>query len=397
MSVKTPLCKLLGCETPVLLAGMGKFAGADLVAEVSKAGGYGVFGSAIAVANEEPEKLEELIRGIGKQCEGKPFGVDVLVHGAEGGVMKQLIEVFANGGAGCFVSGKGVPRKDVIEMFHSKGMTVASIAGRVDHATRAVELGVDFVVVQGSEGGGHTGEVFTTVLLPQILDAVAGRIPVVAAGGIYDGRGMAAALCYGAQGVWVGSRFLLTPEADAHPIYKEKLLRATSDDTMVTKAFTGATLRALRNPYLEKFEADPKLLEDNSAFVARRAWNDGVWKVHSGDVNDYVDERQAYVIGQNVGALKQLVPAQDVVREMTAVCAATLVRLRSKISSDGGKVRTGLCDLLGVDAPVVVESVASGVVAGNVAKAGALPVVALGVAKDAARACAGRRSPAPGP
>jgi len=348
-ALRTPLCDLLGCETPILLAGMGKIAGPELVAAVTNAGGFGVFGSAIDVANKGPDELLEHIQSISRKCGGRPFGVDILVHGAGGGVMKQLIDAFAAGGAKLFVSGKGVPRREVIDQFHAKGMLVASIAGKVSHATRAAELGVDFVIVQGSEGGGHTGAVGLSVLLPQVVDAVGHLVPVVAAGGVFDGRGLASALCYGAQGVWVGTRFMLTPEAQTSAKYKELLLKASSDDTMVTRAYSGSPMRVVRNPYLERFERNPALLEANSALVAKRAWADGVWKLHSGSAEEgaYDPTNQALVTGQNVGAISTLVPAADVVRDMVASANKVLVgaagaKVEVRAGAAGAQLRAGL-------------------------------------------------------
>jgi len=319
----------LGIETPIMLAGMGGIAGMELTAAVTNAGGFGTWGSAIDITKGGPEEIEAQVREISRMCDGKPFGVDTLVHGSDGGVMKVLIEAFARGGAKAYISGKGFPRKDVIDLFHKLGMVVGSIAGKLDHAVKAVEAGVDFIIVQGYEGGGHTGEIALSVLLPQVVDAVNDRVPVVAAGGIYDGRGVAAALMLGASGVWVGTRFMMTPEANTHPLYKERLLKATSDETMVSKCYTGARLRVVRNPYTTKFENSPELIENNSALVARRAWADGCWRLHSGSETElakgYDDSNQAYVAGQNVGALKVLVPAAEIVKEMTETAARLLL------------------------------------------------------------------------
>jgi len=314
--LQSKLCALLGVEHPIMLAGMGGIASKELVAAVSNAGGFGTWGSAVDVKNKGPDELLSELKDISQLCGGRPFGVDILVHGADGGVMKQLIDIFAQGGAKAFISGKGFPRREVIEMFHDRGMVVGSIAGRVSHAVNAVQAGVDFVVVQGYEAGGHTGEVALSVLLPQIVDEVGHRVPVVAAGGICDGRGVAAAFAYGASGVWVGTRFMMTPEARCHQKYKARLLQATSDETTVTKAYTGARLRVLRNPYVSKFDETPGLLEKNSAQVAARAWADGCWKLHSGDDRDYDEDVQAYVAGQNIGRITRLVPAGQLVRDM---------------------------------------------------------------------------------
>ena len=332
MSIRTPLCDLLGIETPIMLAGMGGIASKELVAAVTNAGGMGTYGSAVDVKNMAPEELLDELLQIKSMCGGKPFAVDILVHGASGGVMTQLIDIFAEGGARAFVSGKGYPRKEVIEKFHARGMLVGSIAGKVKHAVGAVNEGVDFVIVQGYEAGGHTGEIALSVLLPQVVDAVASKVPVVAAGGIYDGRGMAAAMMLGACGVWVGTRFMMTPESKTHEKYKAKLLRAGSDDTTVTKAFTGSRLRVLRNPYTDKFANDPSLLENSSAQVARRAWDDGCWRLHSGDDSNYDDAKQAYVAGQNIGAINELLPARSIVEEMTRTAAMLLDGGLAKVS-----------------------------------------------------------------
>jgi enoyl-[acyl-carrier protein] reductase II len=309
---------------------MGGIASKELVAAVTNAGGFGTWGCAIDLTRKGPEEIMEEVRDISRMCGGKPFGVDILVHGADGGVMEVLVNAFADGGAKAFISGKGFPQSDTIKLFHKRGMVVGSIAGKLSHAVRAVAAGVDFVVVQGYEGGGHTGEIALSVLLPQIVDAVGSRVPVVAAGGIYDGRGLAAALVLGASGVWVGTRFMMTPEAHTHPLYKERLLRASTDDTQVTKAYTGARLRVLRNPYTTDYEENPEKLERSSAAVGRRAFADGCWRLHSGSEDElakgYSEDNQAYVVGQNIGAITELLPAAQIVQSMTETAALLLRR-----------------------------------------------------------------------
>jgi len=190
---------------------------------------------------------------------------------------------------------------------------VGSIAGRVKHAENAVAAGVDFVVAQGSEAGGHTGQVATMVLLPQVVDAVGHHVPVVAAGGIFDGRGLAAALTLGASGVWIGTRFLVTPEAHITQEVKEVLVAARAEDTVVTKAFTGRTLRALKNKYQEYYDAHP---EENKGpgMQTAQSTKDGCWDAY---FNKPVDmDKAACPCGQNVGCIDSIKPAEVVVHEM---------------------------------------------------------------------------------
>src|SRR2546430_2300506 len=134
---------------------------------------------------------------------------------------------------------------------------VVNMCGKVEHARRAVDAGCDLVVAQGTEAGGHTGQVATFPLVPQIADAVGDRVPVVAAGGIFDGRGLAAALTLGADGVWVGTRVIATPEARAAPGYKERLIKTADDGTTVSRAYTGKTCRVVRNDFTQYFEEHP--------------------------------------------------------------------------------------------------------------------------------------------
>eukprot|EP00924_Labyrinthula_sp_SR-Ha-C_P010131 snap_masked-scaffold_40-processed-gene-2.37-mRNA-1 protein AED:1.00 eAED:1.00 QI:0/0/0/0/1/1/2/0/336 len=324
--MKTDICELLGIEYPVLLAGMGGIAGKELVAEVSKSGGFGTYGSAVDVMNKTPEELLEELLEIKRMCNNKPFGVDLLVHGASGGVMRKLIKIFAEGGAKAFISGRGFPKPATINLFHENNMVVGSIAGKLDHAVRAAEAGVDFIIVQGYSGGGHTGLIELGVLLPQVIDAV--NIPVIAAGGIYDGRGLASSLAYGASGVWIGTRFMLTPEANTHIKYKERLLKASSDETVVTKCYTGKRLRVLNNEYVREFDDGKRILENNSALIAKRAMADGCWILHGGVGEGYVEERQAYVVGQCIGAIDKLVPAGELVKTLVKEAEHILRKLQ---------------------------------------------------------------------
>eukprot|EP00658_Telonema_sp_P-2_P007562 TRINITY_DN12826_c0_g1_i1.p1 TRINITY_DN12826_c0_g1~~TRINITY_DN12826_c0_g1_i1.p1 ORF type:complete len:386 (-),score=106.34 TRINITY_DN12826_c0_g1_i1:349-1506(-) len=334
-TISTALTSMLGVEHPVMLAGMGGIANTQLVGAVAQAGGFATFGAAVSVANDGPEDLRVQLREMAKLCGGRPYGVDLLVHGSEGGVMPALIKVFAEEGARAFIAGRGYPRKAVIGQFHQVGMVVGAIAGKVSHAIGAVAEGVDFVIVQGSEGGGHTGAIALSVLLPMVVDAVGGQVPVVAAGGIFDGRGLAAALSMGASGVWVGTRFMLTPEAHTHHQYKRHLLSASEGETVVTRAFTGKPLRALQNKYTIAYDQADLIsralklgmLPPTKGLPAVRGGNvasstrDGVWELHSAagkdvDVSKIDLEQQAFVTGQCVGAIDQLVPAGQIISDM---------------------------------------------------------------------------------
>src|SRR5204863_283320 len=149
----------------------------------------------------------------------------------------------------------------VIQLCHDNNVIVVSMCGKVRHAIAAVEAGCDLVVAQGTEAGGHTGPVATFPLVPQIVDAVGDHVPVVAAGGIFDGRGLAAALALGADGVWVGTRFIATPEARAVHGYKDALLQTAEDGTVITRAFSGKTMRAVRNQYTTSWDDRPDELQ----------------------------------------------------------------------------------------------------------------------------------------
>ena len=243
----TRLTEILDIEHPVMLAGMGGVSYAEVVTAVSEAGGFGCLGASTMGHDVMVEQIAQV-----RAATTKPFGVDLLT--AAPGDMVRDVNAMADGGATVFVAGLGVPR-DVVDLCHRRNMLVVNMCGKVRHAIAAVEAGCDIVVAQGTEAGGHTGTVATFALVPQVVDAVGDRVPVVAAGGIYDGRHLAAALALGADGVWVGTRFIATPEARSVIGYKDKILAMREDDTVVTRAYTGKTCRVLRNEYTNEFDA----------------------------------------------------------------------------------------------------------------------------------------------
>jgi len=317
-AVRTRLTRLLQVEHPIMLAGMGGVSYHRLVAAVSEAGGFGCLGAATMSADEMVDEMRAV-----RAATSRPFGVDLLA--VMGGELAERVELAAGEGMSLFVAGLGVPTP-VIDLCHQRSVLVGSMCGKVEHAVRAVEAGCDLVIAQGTEAGGHTGRVATMPLVPQVVDAVGGRVPVVAAGGIVDGRGLAAALALGADGAWVGTRFVATPEARTVAGYKEALLRSDEDATVVTRAFTGKTLRALRNRWTEHFEAHPEELQPFPAQAARSV-AEGAMHL-GGDENTEIDpERECYPAGQGVGALDGLVPAGDLVVRFVDEAEQVLRRL----------------------------------------------------------------------
>jgi len=316
--MRTRLTDMLGVEHPVMLAGMGGVSYSNLVAAVSQAGGFGCLGA----STMSPDQMVAEMSAV-KELTDKPFGVDLLTAASRD--MAAQVRLIIEAGARVFVAGLGVPR-DVIDLCHSYDVLVINMCGKVRHAIAAVEAGCDIVVAQGTEAGGHTGQVATFPLVPQMVDAVGGRVPVVAAGGISDGRHLAAALALGADGIWVGTRFIATPEARAVPGYKDALLRSPEDATVISRAFTGKTLRALRNSYTQYFEDHPDELQPFPMQIGRSS-GDNAWHL-GGDENTDVDpDKECYPAGQGVGAIAELVPAGELVRRFVREAEESLDRL----------------------------------------------------------------------
>jgi len=318
--MRTRLTELLDIEHPVMLAGMGGVSYSALVAAVSEAGGIGTFGA----STMRPGQLVQEIATV-KTLTSKPFGVDLLT--AFEGQVESGIQAVIDGGARIFVAGLGVPR-EVIDLLHVNNVLVGSMCGKVRHAIAAAASGCDFVVAQGTEAGGHTGLVATMALVPQVVDAVGAQIPVVAAGGLFDGRGLAAALALGADGVWIGTRFIATPEAQAVNGYKEALLASAEDGTVISKSYTGKTCRVVRNEWTNHFESNPDELQPfpQQAFVSAKA---GVNHLGYPSGTNVEVAKEFMPAGQGVGAINELIPAGDIVRSMVAEAEAAIERLIS--------------------------------------------------------------------
>jgi NAD(P)H-dependent flavin oxidoreductase YrpB (nitropropane dioxygenase family) len=246
VKLRTPLTELVGIEHPVVQTGMGWVAGARLVSATANAGGLGILASATMT-------LDELATAIGKvkAATDKPFGVNMRADAADAG---DRVELLIREGVKV-ASFALAPKQELIARLKEAGAVVIPSIGAAKHARKVAGWGADAMIVQGGEGGGHTGPVATTLLLPSVLDAVKDSgIPVIAAGGFFDGRGLAAALSYGAAGVAMGTRFLLTSDSTVPDAVKRRYLESALDGTVVTRRVDGMPHRVLRTGLVEKLE-----------------------------------------------------------------------------------------------------------------------------------------------
>ncbi|MGC2485517.1 MAG: nitronate monooxygenase [Acidimicrobiales bacterium] len=320
--MKTRLTELLGVQHPVMLAGMGGVSYSTLAAAVSNAGGYGCLGA----STMSSEQLAHEIAAT-RALTDKPFGVDLLTAFPD--TLGANVQLLIEGGASTFVAGLGVPTH-VVELCHDHGVLVVSMCGKVEHARRALDAGCDIVVAQGTEAGGHTGTVATLPLVPMIVDLVGGAIPVVAAGGIFDGRGLAAALALGADGVWVGTRFIATPEARTLPGYHQRMIDAHEDDTVISRAYSGKTMRVIRNDTTDRYEADPSLLRPFPEQLMT-SLREGTFHLGGDETASGIDpRREGYPAGQVVGAIDDVISAGEIVSQMVLNAEAILTRLGSR-------------------------------------------------------------------
>jgi enoyl-[acyl-carrier protein] reductase II len=317
--MKTRLTELLGIEHPIMLAGMGGVSYSDLAAAVSNAGGYGCLGASTMSSAQLADEVAAT-----RALTSKPFGVDLLTAFPD--TLVANVEILIEGGASTFVAGLGVP-SHVVDLCHDHGVLVISMCGKVEHARRALAAGCDVVVAQGTEAGGHTGTVATFPLVPLIVDAIDGAIPVVAAGGIFDGRGLAAALALGADGVWVGTRFIATPEARTLPGYHDRIIEAHEDGTVISRAFSGKTMRVIKNDTTDRYESDPALLRGFPDQLAA-SFRDGTFHLGGDGTTPGIDpRREGYPAGQVVGGIRDIVPAGDIVTNMVRDAEEILDRL----------------------------------------------------------------------
>ncbi|KAK5075760.1 hypothetical protein LTR70_009992 [Exophiala xenobiotica] len=342
----TPLCKLLGIKYPIMLAGMARTSGGPLAAAVSNAGGIGCIGG----LGYSPKQLQEIIDDLKANLTDKslPFGVDLALpqvggsarktnHDYTHGQLDDLITVTINSGAKIFISAVGVPPPHVIKRLHEAGIFVMNMVGAPKHAEKALKAGVDMVCAQGGEGGGHTGDIANSILIPAVCDvAKKYKSPltgepalVVAAGGIYDGRSLASSLMQGAVGVWVGTRFVAAEESGASRLHKEAVVSADFTDTLRTLVVSGRPLRVRMNDYLQKWESQPQKIKELT--------DKGIVPLAQDMEND-VDVDPPFLMGQVAAIIKDVKPAKDIVHDMVREAVAQLKRGQSYLD-DSPKAR----------------------------------------------------------
>ncbi|MFC4586406.1 NAD(P)H-dependent flavin oxidoreductase [Sphaerisporangium corydalis] len=365
--MRTRVTDMFGIELPIFAFSHCR----DVVAAVSRAGGMGVLGALYFT----PEELEMELKWIDDHVDGKPYGVDVVMPatyaGADLGVdsPEELVgrlqgmipeghrafveNLLAEHGVPPLASGAdagrvllgwtdatarpqvetalkhpiallanalGPPPKDVVDLAHAQGVKVAALASTPRHAIKQVEVGVDVVVAQGTEAGGHTGEISTMVLIPQVVDAV--DVPVLAAGGIGSGRQMAAGLALGAEGVWTGSLWLTVEEADTPELARQKILKATSRDTVRSRSWTGKPARLLKNEWTDAWESaeSPGTLPMPLQFMLISG---ALRRIASSDAA----ELSTFPAGQIIGAMNQVKPAKEVVFDLVSEYVEAIERL----------------------------------------------------------------------
>ena len=258
-ALQTRFCELVGCRLPVVQTGMGWVSGANLTAATSAGGGFGI----LAAVTMTPDQLRSAVAGVQERTDA-PFGVNFRADQPD--LAERVAFVVERGVR--LVSFAGAPTQDAVARCHDAGVLVMPTVGARRHAEKVLEMGVDAVIAQGGEGGGHTGAVPTSLLLPQVVDAVGAAIPVLGAGGFYDGRGLVAALAYGADGIAMGTRFLLTRESHVPATVKDRYTAATVLDTVVTTAIDGAPQRVIRTDVVDRIERSPRLLRFPRAALA---------------------------------------------------------------------------------------------------------------------------------
>ncbi|HKV53921.1 MAG TPA: nitronate monooxygenase family protein [Candidatus Binataceae bacterium] len=330
------LCRRLKLKYPVFQAGMGFVAHAELAAAVSNAGGLGCLGSGSMSANE----LKEQIR-LCHDMTDRPFAVDILFAEVKSDPnereavrytsnVQRLIDVTFEEEIPVIVSGLGNPA-GIIEQAHKQGAVVMSLCGNVRQARKLEASGVDVIIAQGHEAGGHTGRIGTLTLVPQIVDAV--RVPVLAAGGIADGRGLVAALALGAEGIWMGTRFVASVEAYAHVNYKSKIVEIDEEGTTITRCHSGKPCRLIRNQFTDSWVGRESEIQPFPLQSMRVGFKLAEIARYEGKI-----EEGGLACGQTAGLIDSIKAAgqivHDVIAEATEVLSQRFERPWQAVSSD---------------------------------------------------------------
>lgn len=358
--IRTTVTDLFKINHPVLLAGMNVAAGPKLAAAVTNAGGMGVLGG----INYTPDMLRDQIEELKSHLTDKnaPFGVDLLLPQVGGnarktnydytkGKLNELIDIIIESGAKLFVSAVGVPPKAVVEKLHKNGILYMNMIGHPKHVKKCLDLGCDIICAQGGEGGGHTSDVPTTVLIPAVVNLVKGHVSpltgksvqVIAAGGIHNGQMLAAALMMGASAVWVGTRFVLTEEAGAPEAHKEAVRTAGFDDTVRTVIFTGRPLRVRKNAYIENWETERQQEIRELTTKGKIPYEADLDKVMAGemteppkgmkgaasseeevDLDELMDQFRPFLMGKCAAVVNEKKTAKEVVDEFVNDAAACI-------------------------------------------------------------------------
>jgi enoyl-[acyl-carrier protein] reductase II len=317
MTIHTSICDMFGVKYPIFLAGMGGVSYAEVCAAVSEAGGFGTLG----MAGRTPDEIRTEMRKV-RKLTSKPFGVDLLAAVPES--LERTADIIIEEGATAFISGLGVPPRHLVDRFHAAGLKVMNVCGTVRHAKAGEDGGLDAVVAQGTEAGGHTGKIATLALVPQVVDAV--KVPVLAAGAIVDGRGLAAALALGAQGVWMGTRFIASAEAHAGDAYKQAVVGAGDEDTIITRAYSGKPMRVRKNEYVADWERRPQDIKPfpMQAMISHQA---GVMGGIGGQIEGLEPERSCFAMGQGAGAIHSTQTCAEIIRAIMADAESAITRM----------------------------------------------------------------------
>ncbi|KAF9892610.1 hypothetical protein FE257_001012 [Aspergillus nanangensis] len=335
--IKTTATEILGIKHPVLLAGMNTVASPRLAAAVTNAGGLGVIGG----GTYTPEQLREAIQEVKSYLDDKnaPFGVDLLIPKVGGGARKtnydylkgqldNLVEIMIDEKVALFVCAVGTPPKHIVDRLHAGGVLYMNMCGHPKHARRAAELGADLVCAQGGEAGGHTGDIPTVVLIPSVHEAIQGcispftgkQVQLIAGGGMYNGRSLAAALMLGASAVWVGTRFILSDESGGSAYLQDAVRTADHGQIMRSTIFTGRPIHSRETPYLRRWEEDRR--EEMRDLQSR-----GIVPVQH-DLETRPDDEEVLeysfplLMGKVAAVVKDKLPAKQIVDEMVDEAAA---------------------------------------------------------------------------